>query len=100
MNEEFDKYHSIPFFQYYSKKNGTRININYERRTLSITDADISTVATVHFSNSIKDKIDIEELLNKKIKKNKAYYVYENGTRGNDWLWYYGDLVSIEELLL
>lgn len=96
----FDKYNSVPFQVFFSKSNGHQVKLDYANRLLVIRDENNTTTAIVHFSNSITHEINMDELLNQSVeKKKKAYYVYENGTHGNNWLWYYGDLMSIADLL-
>jgi hypothetical protein len=99
MSNEFDKYNSIPFQEYFSERGGQEVYIDYTNRLLKIQDKKGTTKAIVHFSNNINHEINIDELLNRSVdKKEKAYYVYENGIKGHDWLWYYGDFISLNEL--
>lgn len=100
MNKGFDKYNSVTFQEYFSKNEGQEIYLDYINRLLEIQNKAGVSRAVVHFSNSIKHEINKNELLNKRgSKKERAYYVFENGVNGHDWLWYYGDMISIDELL-
>lgn len=100
MNSGFDKYNSITFSEYLLKKNGYDIVFDYDKHQLKINDLTGETTAIVYLSANIDHQIQRDELLNKVVdKKTKAYYVYENGIKGHDWLWHYGDLVSLNELL-
>lgn len=99
MDQNLNKYNSIPFHEYLSKKDGDNIFIEYGNRLLKIKNAYGNIVAIVFFSKNINHVIIEDELLNKAMdKKEKAYYVYENGENGHDWLWFYGDLISVDQL--
>ncbi|MBX7164327.1 MAG: hypothetical protein K1X49_11580 [Saprospiraceae bacterium] len=99
MSNDFDTYNSVPFQVYFSKKDGQEVCLDYINRLLKIQDQTGETKAVVYFFSSINHEINKDELLNRSIdKKGKAYYVYENGVQGHDWLWYYGDLISLDEL--
>jgi hypothetical protein len=59
-----------------------------------------TTTSLVYLSANIDHQIQKDELLNVNHNiKEKAYYVYENGIKGYDWLWHYADLLSLKELL-
>ncbi|MGV3629758.1 MAG: hypothetical protein ACO1O6_01055 [Bacteroidota bacterium] len=98
MDTEFDKYNSITFQEYFSKRNGHKVYLSSNDQLIKIQNKTGMTTGVVHFSNSINHNINSEELLNSSEKSKKAYYVYENGAHGYDWLWCYKDLMPINEL--
>ncbi len=100
MTNEFDIYKSIPFTQYFQKINGSSINIDFKKRVVEIYDNANNLLNKVNFSAQIIEEFDKNELLKSSDQdRNKAYYVFVNGTNGLDWLWFYGDLINISEIL-
>lgn len=100
MPNEFDIYKSIPFIQYYQKVNGSSIKIDLEKRVVEIYDNSNIFKSKVNFSSKIIEEFDENDLLKSSdLNRNKVYYVFVNGTNGLDWLWFYGDLINISEIL-
>jgi hypothetical protein len=94
----FDQYNSIPFEQYLEKKEGDKFYVDNENRCVTIFDNLGNIKAKVLYSAKI---ISIEHdisLLNKIGPRTNIYYVYEDGIKNCDWLWFYGNLGNIEDL--
>lgn len=99
MSNDFSKYNSVPFSEYFLKKCGNEIVLDNLNKLIKINDGNGYTISTIYLSANINHQIKVNELLSNADNKDKVYYVYENGHEGRDWLWHYGDLISINELL-
>lgn len=98
MKQEFDKLQSISFKEYLKKMNILKIEIDNDKRILIIVDGKDNSLSKIYLSAQITHHLDLNELLDFSASRvNKDYYIFENGTKGYDWLWYY-DIQSIENL--
>jgi hypothetical protein len=86
---------TITFPDYCSKLGADSISI--KEKTILIT-KNQTIVRTLYYSKSITVLPSLVELFIMKGDEGRAFYVYENGHEGKDWLWYY-DLQDIHRLL-
>ncbi|MBU3658269.1 MAG: hypothetical protein FGM14_00185 [Flavobacteriales bacterium] len=99
MNNENNEYQSIPFIEFYEKTKGSRINLDFEKRIVEIYDNNDNLLKIIHFSVQIDAVFDVNELLlTYEQGRKKVFFVYENGNKGLDWLWYYGDLFDLSTM--
>lgn len=100
MKTNDEKYNSIPFTAYFAERNGKEVIIDDVNRIVKIKDKDDNISGIVHYSININHTVDRNMLLdNTSQERDKVYYVYQDGTKGRDWLWHYGDLISLDKLL-
>lgn len=90
MLNEFQVYNSVPFNEFYKKLNGFELKLDFINRKVEIYDISNIIVATLQFSSQIQTKFGEVDLMNIENKdRTKVYYVYTNGIKGYNWLWYY-----------
>lgn len=100
MNNKDEEYKSIPFTTYFSERNGKEVFIDNTNRIIRIRDGVSNLVGVVYFSDNINHIVHKEDLLGITDQPiEKVYYVYQNGAKGYDWLWHYGDLIQLDELV-
>jgi len=84
-----EKFRSISFKTFFENVNGVNIDIDFNRRKLTILSNKGEIRTTILFSKSIKNDFTVGDLFNQESKVGaRSYYVYQREVENLYYLWY------------